>query len=48
MNKTCKDCVFWHKSYLVYGFKMPGTCNKHPFSYAKHDDAACVDFCERG
>ncbi len=44
MRETCQDCKNWHKAYLVYGFKMPASCNKFPFSYAKHDDPACKDF----
>lgn len=46
-NKTCQDCKFWHKGYLLQGFKMPASCNKEPFAYAKHDDPACKDFEEK-
>ena len=46
-NKTCQDCKFWHKGYLLQGYKMPATCNKEPFAYAKNDDPACKDFEEK-
>ena len=46
-SKTCRDCRYWHKGYLLQGFKMPGTCNKAPFTYAAYDDPACGDFAEK-
>ena len=43
-TSRCADCRYWHKGYLLHSYRMPASCNKSPFRYAKYDDPACDDF----